>query len=189
MFERPLLHSRLVNAARRSEFPLQQDWGETAQMSDKDAQAREPVSDEALLARFQNAKSQPPGSRTLGFRMLRLNQAERWVEIEFTGSPEFCNPMGQIQGGYVCAMLDEAMSVAGVVTSGMTVFMPTLEMKTSFLRPTYPGKLRCVGKVLQWGKSIAFTEGELYGEDGKLLAKATATAKPTPFKRPDKAAS
>jgi acyl-coenzyme A thioesterase PaaI-like protein len=36
--------------------------------------------------------------------------------------------------------------------------------------------------VARWGKTIAFTEGELWGPDGKLLAKATGTAVPTPFK-------
>jgi len=32
-----------------------------------------------------------------------------------------------------------------------------------------------------WGKTIAFTEGELYDGEGRLLAKATGTALPTPF--------
>ncbi|MDB5452676.1 MAG: hypothetical protein JWO33_1254, partial [Caulobacteraceae bacterium] len=91
------------------------------------------------------------------------------------------NPMGQIQGGLVCAMLDEAMSVAVLVTSGMTHVAPTLEMKTSFLRPTMPGRLLAIGSVLKWGKTVAFTEGELYDAEGRLLAKATGTAVPTPF--------
>jgi uncharacterized protein (TIGR00369 family) len=54
-------------------------------------------------------------------------------------------------------------------------------MKTSFFRPAMPGKLRGVGKVVRWGKTIAFTEGELYDAEGRLLAKATGTQVPTPF--------
>ena len=92
------------------------------------------------------------------------------------------NPMKQIQGGYLCAMLDEAMSVACMVASGMTHVAPTLEMKTSFLRPAMPGTIKGIGRVVKWGRSIAFTEGELYDPDGRLLAKATGTALPTPFK-------
>lgn len=141
------------------------------------------LSDAALLERFQTSTNPPTGSITLGFRMLRVDQANMTVEVEFTASDAFCNPMRQIQGGYLCAMLDDAMSVAGAVTSGMTCVMPTLEMKTSFLRPAKPGTLRCVGKVLKWGKTIAFTEGELFDAEGQLLAKATATAKPTPFEK------
>ena len=39
-----------------------------------------------------------------------------------------------------------------------------------------------VGRVIKFGRTLAFTEGELYDEDGRLLAKATGTAVPTPFK-------
>ena len=74
------------------------------------------------------------------------------------------------------------MSVACLVTSGMTHVAPTVEMKTSFLRPAFPGKLRGIGRVISWGKKIAFTEGELYDPTGRLLAKASGTSAPVPFK-------
>jgi hypothetical protein len=32
-------------------------------------------------------------------------------------------------------------------------------------------------------KTIAFTEGEIFDPEGRLVAKATATAMPTPFER------
>jgi uncharacterized protein (TIGR00369 family) len=89
--------------------------------------------------------------------------------------------MKQIQGGYLCAMLDECMSVACMVASGMTHVAPTLEMKTSFLRPAVPGQLRGIGRVIKWGRAVAFTEGEIYDAEGRLLAKASGTAVPTPF--------
>jgi uncharacterized protein (TIGR00369 family) len=63
----------------------------------------------------------------------------------------------------------------------MTCVLPTLEMKTSFLRPALPGTLRGIGRVIKYGRTIAFTEGELYDHENRLLAKATATAIPTPF--------
>ncbi len=150
-----------------------------------DAPAADPpvaVTDEALLARFQNPKRRPPATETLGFSMLRVDQAKKEIEVAFEGRLEFTNPAGQIQGGFLCAMLDETMSVAGVVASGMTAFLPTLEMKTSFLRPALPGRLVCVGRVVKWGKAIAFLEGELYDDQGRLLAKATSTAMPQPYK-------
>ena len=143
-----------------------------------------PPTDEAILARFLASKNQPSGSRTLGFRMLSVNQAERTVEVQFDARADLlANPMKQVQGGYLCAMLDECMSVACQVASGMTCVAPTLEMKTSFFRPAMPGQLRGVGKVARWGKTIAFTEGELYDAEGRLVAKATGTAMPTPFTR------
>ena len=140
------------------------------------------LTDEAILARFSASKNMPGSARTLGFRLTAVSQAERRVEIAFEPSVDLVgNPMGQVQGGYVCAMLDECMSVAGMISSGMTCVVPTLEMKTSFLRPALPGPLKGVGWVVKWGKTVCFTEGELYDPEGRLLAKASATAIPTPF--------
>lgn len=140
------------------------------------------LTDEQILQRFQRSRNAPPGSVLLGFRMLSLSQADMRVEVEFDAPAErFANPMGQVQGGYLCAMLDEVMSVSCLVASKMTCVAPTLEMKTSFFRPAMPGSLRGVGRVIKWGKTIAFTEGEIFDPEGRLLAKATGTAKPTPF--------
>jgi uncharacterized protein (TIGR00369 family) len=140
------------------------------------------MTDEAILERFLRTKNQPTGSQTLGFRMISVSQAEKSVEVEFDAKAELLlNPMKQIQGGYLCAMLDECMSVACMVASGMTHVAPTAEMKTSFFRPGMPGKIRGVGKVARWGSRVAFTEGVLYDPEGRVLAKATGTAIPTPF--------
>ncbi len=151
-------------------------------MSDTLADSPAPT-DEEILARFQRSTRQPPCSQTLGFRVVAVSQAERTVEVTFEAKAElFGNPMKQIQGGYLCAMLDECMSVACQVASGMTHVAPTVEMKTSFFRPAMPGPLRGVGRVIRLGKTIAFTEGELFDAEGRMVAKATGTAVPTPFK-------
>jgi len=151
-------------------------------MTDVASPEPETLTDEAILQRFLRTKNQPTGSQTLGFKMVAVSQATKSVEVEFDAKAELLlNPMKQIQGGYLCAMLDEAMSVACMVASGMTAVAPTLEMKTSFLRPGMPGKIKGIGRVVKWGRQVAFTEGELYDPDGRLLAKATGTAIPTPF--------
>jgi len=151
-------------------------------MSDASAAEPEALTDEAILQRFLRTKNQPTGSQTLGFRMVAVSQAEKSVEVEFDAKAELLlNPMKQIQGGYLCAMLDECMSVACMVASGMTHVAPTAEMKTTFFRPAMPGKIRGVGKVVRWGSRVAFTEGELFDPEGRLLAKGSGTAIPTPF--------
>ena len=151
-------------------------------MSDVASPEPKVLTDDDILQRFLRTKNQPTGSQTLGFRMVAVSQADKSVEVEFDAKAELLlNPMKQIQGGYLCAMLDEAMSVACMVASGMTAVAPTLEMKTSFFRPGMPGKIRAVGKVVRWGRQVAFTEGELFDDQGRTLAKATGTAIPTPF--------
>jgi uncharacterized protein (TIGR00369 family) len=141
------------------------------------------LTDDEILQRFLRSKNQPTGSQTLGFKIISVCQETKSVEVAFEARAELlANPMKQVQGGYLCAMLDECMSVACMVASGMTCVAPTAEMKTSFFRPAMPGRLRGVGRVVRWGRTLAFTEGELYDEADRLVAKATGTAVPTPFK-------
>ena len=152
-------------------------------MTDVAAEEPKTYTDDEILQRFLRTKNQPTGSQTLGFKMLSVSQEKMEVEVAFDARAELlANPMKQVQGGYLCAMLDECMSVACMVASKMTAVAPTAEMKTSFFRPAMPGPLRGVGRVVRWGKTLAFTEGELYDEQGRLVAKATGTAVPTPFK-------
>jgi uncharacterized protein (TIGR00369 family) len=150
-----------------------------------DVASEEPkaLSDDDILQRFLRTKNQPTGSQTLGFRMVSVSQEKMEVEVAFDARAELlANPMKQVQGGYLCAMLDECMSVACMVASKMTAVAPTAEMKTSFFRPAMPGQLKGIGRVVRWGRTLAFTEGELYDAEGRLVAKATGTAVPTPFK-------
>ena len=142
----------------------------------------QPLTDDDILQRFLRTKNQPTGSQTLGYKMLSVSQEKKEVEVQFEAKAELLsNPMRQVQGGYLCAMLDEVMSVACMVASGMTHVAPTAEMKTTFIRPAAFGTLRGVGRVIKWGRTIAFTEGELFDAEGRLLAKASGTAVPTPF--------
>jgi uncharacterized protein (TIGR00369 family) len=141
------------------------------------------LTDEEILQRFQRSRNLPTGSQTLGFRLIAVCQETKSVEVAFEARAELLlNPMKQVQGGFLCAMLDECMSVACMVASGMTSVAPTAEMKTSFFRPAFAGPMRGVGRVVRWGRTLAFTEGELFDSEGRMVAKATGTAVPTPFK-------
>lgn len=149
-------------------------------MSDQAAPAG--LTDSEILERFQRTRTRAPSTATLGFRVLAVCQAEMTVEAEFEARADImANPMKLIQGGFLAGMLDEAMSTACVMVSGLTAAAPTLEMKVSFLRPARAGKMRAIGRVLRWGRTIAFTEGELYDDQDRLVAKASGTALPTPF--------
>jgi len=140
------------------------------------ADARPKLTDAEMLARFHGAKRRPPCSDALGLELLAINQEQMTVRAAFTGSPSWVNPMGALQGGFVTAMLDEVMAVAGIVASNVTATVPTLELKVSFLRPCPPGRLEATARVVKWGRQIAFLESELFDPDGRPVARATATA-------------
>ncbi len=141
------------------------------------------LSDADMLARFQNSKKRPPCSETLGMQVTAVDQASMTSRYAFEARPEFANPSGAIQGGFIAAMLDEAMGTAAIIASNITMNAPTLEMKVSFLRPLFTGKASVEAKILKWGKSTCFIEAELFDPEGKLVAKASATQAPKLFKR------
>lgn len=136
---------------------------------------------EAVLAAIGGEENLPPATRHLGFELGEVDEDTGRVEAWFTARPEFRNPNGSVQGGIVSAFLDEAMSFSAFVASEMTAATPTLEMKTSFLRPLMTDRCRCVGETVRLGRSVAFTEGKLYNSDGVLCATASATAALRPF--------
>jgi uncharacterized protein (TIGR00369 family) len=141
------------------------------------------ISDEAMLARFNNTKKRPPCSETVGMRLIAVDQARMTARYEFDAKPEFANPTGAIQGGFIAAMMDEAMSATAIIASNVTMNAPTLEMKISFLRPLFIGKATAEARILKWGKSTCFIEAELFDPAGQPVAKASATQAPKPFKR------
>ncbi|MFN3609001.1 MAG: PaaI family thioesterase [Hyphomonas sp.] len=147
------------------------------------AEEKPRVTDAEMLARFQNSKKRPPCSETLGMRLADLNQDQKWVKMEFDVSPSFANPTGAVQGGFIAAMLDEAMSTAVIIASNVTMTAPTLEMKTSYLRRLMPGNASVEARILKLGKSAAFMEADCFDAEGELVARATATAIPMAFKR------
>ena len=99
------------------------------------------------------------------------------MRLEFTASEQFLNPAGVVQGGFITAMLDETMGPAALAQLGPGYFVPTLELKVSFLRPVGPGPLVADGRVVHMGRSVAFLEGSLADEEGNVVATATATAR------------
>lgn len=137
----------------------------------------------ALLARFQNVFSSPAFD-LLGGEVLAMDGEEGRSKIRFRPRPEFCNPLGFVQGGFLTAMLDSTAAIAAIALTGVTRFMPTIEIKTSFIAPAPCEPLVGIGQCLHLGRRTAFLEGALYTQKGEqLLAHATATARPMLIER------
>lgn len=136
-------------------------------------------SNEDLLAIFQNAKRRPKCSDALSMRVEKVCQEEGTVHFSFEALDDWSNPQGNVQGGFLTAMLDDTMSVTGVAISNLSKIMPTLELKVSFLRPGPVGRFTSIGRVRRLGKSIGFIEGELFDAEGRLVARSSATVMPT----------
>ena len=118
----------------------------------------------------------------LGFELIRFEGGES--TLEFAARPEHQNSFGVVHGGAVMTLLDVTMaSAARSVAPQMGVV--TIEMKTSFMRPT-PGDgstLTGRGVLIQRTASMAFVEAKLYDSQGNACAHSTGTFKYV--KRPD----
>lgn len=119
-----------------------------------------------------------PFVEQLGFTLHAIGDGEAELRVDLTAA--HLNSWSVAHGGVVMTLLDVAMAhAARSIHRDQEGFGPgvvTIEMKTSFMRPG-EGRLRAVGKLLHRSTTMAFCEGSVYAEDGKLCAHATGTFK------------
>jgi uncharacterized protein (TIGR00369 family) len=128
----------------------------------------------------------PPTGALFNMVVTDIDQDTHVVHMQFTVDDRLTNPRGTIQGGIIAAMLDDAAAYAGIVALGEPGFIATLELKTSFFAPAYPGTLYAEGRCLKMGRSSCFLEADLKDADGKLLARMTSSAIPLRTKQKPK---
>ena len=116
-----------------------------------------------------------PCSILLGRRLLGHDKDRGWIKFGFDGTPEFLNPAGRVQGGFLTAMLDETMGPVVLLKSDGALYPSSIDMNVSFLGAAKPGPLVCEGEVLRLGKTVGFVEGRLMDNDGRLIARATSS--------------
>jgi acyl-CoA thioesterase len=145
-----------------------------------DAQA---MSDADLLAVMRANPPEPV--KTLNGELIEVDSARGACRFRFEVVPAFCHSDGRIcQGGFLTGMVDTAMANAAIVKGNLAVAVPTLELKISFFEAMGPGIVFAEGRVMRWGGSVGFLDGDLRDEKGRLIVHATSTIK---IVRPKKA--
>ena len=129
------------------------------------------------IATALDAHHRPPCAELLGWHVIDARPAEGWIRVGFEGRPEFVNPAGFIQGGFLAAMLDDTMGPAAFVMSEGALYTASVDFYVSFLAPAKPGPLIGEGRVVQLGKSIGFLEATLSDAAGTRIARATSSAR------------
>ncbi|MEO0410965.1 MAG: PaaI family thioesterase [Pseudomonadota bacterium] len=86
------------------------------------------------------------------------------------------NPMGGVHGGYSATLLDSACGSAVLTTLPEGKLYTTIDLALKIMRPVPTGqRVLCEGKVQRPGRTVAFVEGWLRTENGRLLAHATSS--------------
>ncbi len=88
--------------------------------------------------------------------------------------PEYTNSFHAAHGGLIMTLLDFAMASAARSAANHPLGVITIDMTTSFLRPTF-GKIVVEGSVLKAGKSINYCEAVVTNEAGEVTAKSSGT--------------
>jgi uncharacterized protein (TIGR00369 family) len=118
----------------------------------------------------------PPAAVLLGWQLLSVDPDVGTIEVAFTATEQFVNPVGVVQGGFLAAMLDDTLGPALVATLGPGEFAPTTNLQVQFLRPARPGPLVGRGWIVRRAPGVGFLAGELVDGSGEVVATATATA-------------
>ena len=141
------------------------------------------MTDAQILAVLQ--ANPPDPVKVLNGELLAIDSTRGISRFRFEVVPAFCHSNGRVcQGGFLTGMVDTAMANAAIAKGRIAVAVPTLELKISFFEAMGPGIVYAEGRVLRWGGSVGFLDGDIKDEQGRLIVHATSTIK---IVRPKKA--
>ena len=116
-----------------------------------------------------------PSSTTLGFEILALDMKAWTTRVRFDGKPEFRNPAGYIQGGFLSAMLDDTIGFLAGMKTAPRALPSTVDLHTTFLRPVRVGLVEVAAQLSNIGRAMIFAEATLFDTRGKEAARSSAS--------------
>jgi len=123
----------------------------------------------------------PRAAATLGFQFIKADVENGTIEVAFEATEAFTNPMGNVLGAFLAAMLYDTVGPALLATLQADQFQSTLDLNVRFLRPVRPGRIVGKGRVVHREADIAYLEASLSDANDTTIALATATAKVIPL--------
>ncbi len=116
-----------------------------------------------------------PMATTLGFGVGDFGDGH--IELICTPEEFHYNPFGTLHGGLAATLLDTATGSAIATQLPAGVGYATINLAVNFLKPitTGTGPVRCLGKVVSMGRTVAVSEADVVDSSERVLARATAT--------------
>lgn len=116
--------------------------------------------------------SRSPAGNWLGFTLEHIDKGSATLLI--TVRPEMTNPYGNIHGGMMSLVIDEAIGW-GVVSMDTELHYTSLTLNVDFLYAVKEGeRMRATSKVLRVGKKIINVECHVYDMNERILARANS---------------
>jgi acyl-CoA thioesterase len=140
------------------------------------------MTDADMLRHFNDNRVEP--TKLLNGKFLSVDSESGICRCSFEVVPAFCHSQGRIcQGGFLTGMIDIAMAHAAIAKGRFACAVPTLELKMSFMEAVGVGTVFAEGRILRWGGSVGFLDGNLKDEKGRMIVHATCTVKIVRSKR------
>ena len=115
---------------------------------------------------------------TLGARITEAEPGR--VVLDLEAGPQHRHGGGVVQGGVITQIADAAMGMSLATLQPDGIWNTTVELKINFIRPAVAGRLRAVGRVIEMGETLLFSEADVVDEAGRLIARASSTCLPVP---------
>jgi len=123
----------------------------------------------------------PPSAKWMGMDIVEHDTEKMYTKVSFAPNKDMINFGGVIQGGFLSAMMDDAMGFNTFVSLGMKYSMATIDLHTQFLKAAPLGPIIAEAWVTKAGKAIVFAEAKLYIDENEPVARATSSLKLRPF--------
>lgn len=132
-----------------------------------------PTGLEILQGMFSGARPPPPISTTLNFAVTDAKDGE--VVTEGFTDPSMVGPFGFIHGGFICTLLDTALTCAVLSTLPAGFICTTTDLHVRYVRalPADAGRLRAMATIVHRGRQVATSEGKLIDDRDRVYATAT----------------
>lgn len=124
----------------------------------------------------------PQVHKTLGGEVLAWSKETGELTVQYQAIPEFLNPAENLQGGMLCAMIDDAMGLLSLLVNEK-MFSVTVGLNISYLRPCKLGAVQVTVECIKNGQKIMNLVGNAY-QHGKCVAQATSVFMPIETDRP-----
>ena len=119
----------------------------------------------------------PSCAETLGYEFISIDREAKAMKVAFAGTEALLNPAGTIQGGFLTAMLDDAMGSMLVALFNGEKLPSSVDIHTQYLRPAQLGRFICEARLKYATNSTAFVEATLYNDANEAVAHAVQTAR------------
>ena len=104
-----------------------------------------------------------------------LDSGEGWARVRMPLRQRHLQAQGNVQGGIIVALADEAFQRALQTTLPPSQIAVTVELKVNFIAPAREGELVAEGRIVHKGRTLAVGEMTVTDGNGALIAKGMGT--------------